>query len=309
MNVTPSRFRAVSLLLATAAICLAAGCAANQPHTVQTGPAATPSNDAAPAGASSMTLLPISSTVASAAAPVQARPDIQTAPLDYLRYVARKCAALEQYSLRFTRLERRGLFPFISLQGPEDISVRFRRTPFSVRMSWLDSNVKYGESTYVAGQADNKVRFVPRNGLFGLPPVLTRVDLLTPVRWGESKRPLTDFGLERLVVRALDSFESSGGAATIQYDGIRNVPQRDYSAHCLRLDYPRERFPAPRVFIYVDAQTDLPVCTQVFLPAGALDASYHYESLDTHVHFDDDDFLLDAERRTPAADAPVIGTE
>ncbi len=283
--------------LAAAVLVLAlAGCAANQPRP---GAAGAASSETSPAPAAVATGAPF---VAAVATPADARPDIRAAPLDYLRFVARRCARLEQYTLTFTRRERRGLIPFVRLQGPERIAVWFRRSPFSVRMKWLDPNVKYGESTYVAGQEGDRVRFVPRNGLFGLPPVLTRVELMTPVRWGESKRPLTDFGLERLVVRALDSFASSGGAATIQYEGVQRVPDREYSAHCVRLDYPPQRFPAPRVYIYIDPGSELPVCTQVLLPSGALDAAYHYENLDPSVRLTDDDFLLDAERG--ASDRP-----
>lgn len=148
---------------------------------------------------------------------------IRQDPVAYLRQVAERCRGLEQYTLTFVRYERRGLFQ--TLHGPEHIRCWFRRSPFSVRMRWLDPDVKYGETVYVAGQADDRVRFVTRtwNPPLRPPPAVNRVDLQTPVLWGESKRPLTDFGLERMMDQTLESLAAAGPDVLIRYEGLRHL--------------------------------------------------------------------------------------
>lgn len=221
---------------------------------------------------------------------------LRSDPLAYLRGVGRRCAALAQYTLTFTRQERRGLGLFKTMHEPERIACRFRRQPFSVYMKWLDPDVKYGESVYVAGVADDKVRFVPRHGLFGLPPTITRVDLQTPVTWGEARYPLTDFGLERMMARTLATLDRAAGHVRIRYLGLARVPQRQRWAHALRFEFDEGIVSTPLRELYIDPQTRLPICTRLFRSSGALEAAYWWEDVDTHVHLTDGDFLLAAER-------------
>lgn len=215
-------------------------------------------------------------------------------PKAYVLRVADNTRRLQQYTVRLTRIERRGLLK--TLQGPERIECWFRREPFSVRMKWLDEDVKYGESTYVAGQEKNQVRFVPRNGLFGLPPILTKVDPQTPVTWGEARYPVTEFGLERMMDQVLRNMAAAGGALTISYRGIVKLPDRTQLCHHLHFDYPVEQFPASQVDFYVDPRTDLPVAVIIRFPDGKLDSAYFYEQLDPHVTLSDADFVMDCER-------------
>ncbi len=217
-------------------------------------------------------------------------------PAAYLHRVAFKCQSLDQYTLVFTRCERRGLFQ--RLYGPEHMRCWFRRRPFSVRMKWLDEDGKYGESAYVEGQAENKVRFVTRRWSPGLlpPPAVNKVDLLAPVTWGESKRPLTDFGLERLMERTLSSYQSAGRDALLTYGGLLQLPDGGPTVHHLHLEYPATRYRVPVQELYIDVATDLPAGTILRLASGELDASYFYADIDTSVRLTDDDFLLEAER-------------
>lgn len=229
-------------------------------------------------------------------------------PLAYLKHVAAKTEALPQYTLTMTRTERRGLFR--QLKGPERIACQFRRQPFSVHMRWLDPNVKYGESTYVEGQQDNMVRFVPRHGLFGLPPGVTRVDLQTPVTWGEARRPLSDFGLERLMDRTLSALQEAGSKVTIEYLGLEQLARMSGDGtrrvHHFRFRYAPGASDTPEVHFYADAATDLPVRTRLLSAGDELDGEYDYDDLNTQVTLRDDDFVLDAERPEPR---PVQATE
>ncbi len=228
-------------------------------------------------------------------------------PMAYLRDVGRRCAALGQYTLTFTREERRGLGIFKTMHAPERIACRFRRDPFSVYMKWLDPDVKYGESVYVAGREDDKVRFVPRHGLFGLPPTITRVALQTPVRWGEARYPLSDFGLGRMMERTLATLDRAAGRVKISYLGLVRVPRRARWAHGLRFDFEPGVVATPLRELYIDPQTRLPVCTRLFRPSGALEAAYWWEDVDVAVCLSDDDFLLDAERKPRASGKPDGG--
>lgn len=244
------------------------------------------------------------------AADIDARADeIRSDPVGYIQRVAEKCAELRQYKLKFTRIERRGLL-FRSLRGPEEIMCWFRREPYSIRMKWLDDDVKYGESTYVQGQQNDKVRFIARHGLFGLPPTLTKVHLNTPVIWGEARRPLTEWGLEKLLLQTLVSIEEvkPRGGAIIEYRGIVTLPDRaDQPVHYLHMYYPRNPGRASIQELYFDVATDLPTATILRFSGKdeKLDAAYFYDELDTGVSLTDDDFILDAERSDRSAVGPT----
>jgi hypothetical protein len=192
----------------------------------------------------------------------------------------------------FTRQERRGLGPFRALQSPEQIQCWFRRSPFSIRMKWLDAEIKYGESTYVEGEEKNKVRFVPRHGLFGLPPGLVRVNPMTPVTWGEARYSVVDFGVEKLMQQTLATL-ARFPTATLEYQGVVWAPLCERSAPKLRVDYPIDENPAPTQELFFDVLTDLPLATIMRFPDGSIDTAYYYDRLDASVRLSDDDFLLD----------------
>lgn len=221
-------------------------------------------------------------------------------PAGYLRQVLAKCGELKQYALEFTRYERRGLLN--RLQGPEHIQCWFRRDPFSVRMKWLDEDMKYLESTYVAGQFDNQVRFVTRWAIPLLlpPPAVNKVDLRTPVIWGESKRPMTDFGLERLMEQTVTSMDGAGDAVVVTYQGLFELPETGATVHHIRLVYSDAQHPVPIQELYIDTKNDVPSGTVLKHTDGRIDAAYFYKDLDTNVQLTDQDFLLESERTLAA---------
>lgn len=223
-------------------------------------------------------------------------------PAAYVRQVADNCRQLEQYTLTFTRHERRGLFQ--KLYGPERIACRFRRWPFSVGMKWLDDNLKYGESVYVEGRADDKVRFVTRWWSPPLlpPPYVNKVDLQTPITWGEAKRPLTDFGLERMMERTLDSLRRAGDDVVVSYEGLLQLAAGGPTVHHIHLEYPQTQHKVPIQELYIDIATDLPAGTILKFPSGKIDAAYFYADVNPEVALTDDDFLLAAERTAEVAD-------
>jgi len=224
-------------------------------------------------------------------------------PAGYLHQVAEHCRALRQYTLTFTRHERRGLFRL--MHGPERIRCWFRREPFSVRMKWLDESIKYDETVYVAGQEDNKIRFVTRwwSPPLKPPPAVNKVNVRTPVIFGEARRPVTDFGLEYMMARTLASLERAGDDVVLTYEGLLRLPDGGPTVHHLHLEYPASRHHTPIQELYIDVATDLPAGTVLKLPSGAIDTAYFYDDINTNVKLSDDDFRLAAERNVSESTA------
>lgn len=220
-------------------------------------------------------------------------------PRDFLLECVAATEQLEQYTVTFTRMERRGLLN--RPQGPERIAVWFRRDPFSVRMLWLDEDVKYGESTYVSGEEQSRVRFTARRGLLGLPPPIIRVDPQTPVRWGEALRPVTDFGVEKLMRETLAELDAARDSVRITVAGAIAGSADERPAVLIRLRYPDGSRDAPIQDLLIDPQTRFPLATWVRQSDETLDAYYVYEDLDAGVGLGDADFLLTAERPAEAA--------
>lgn len=279
------------LVIVVLAAC-ASGCAtADKRGRSYAGPATQPTTRAAAAND------------AAPAAPTR-EDQIRRDPRGFIREVAEKTRALRHYTVTLTREERRGLFGKVF--GPERIACWYRQEPFSVRMKWLDPDVKYGESTYVAGQDQSRVRFVPRHGFLGLEPGVTAVDVQTPVTWGEAKNPVTDFGLQRMLERTLRSMGEAGESVKVTYVGRVNLDGHG-DVHHLTLAYPPDRWKVPYQDLFIDPQTELPVGTVLKLPDGRLDAAYFYSALDTRVTLRDEDFLLEIERSRGAADMKSAG--
>lgn len=217
-------------------------------------------------------------------------------PVAYLHRVAARCRGLTQYTLTLVRQERRGLFG--RLAPPEHVQCWFRREPFSVRMKWLDTDIKHDETVYVEGQYNNQVRFVTRWWVPPLrpPPGINTVGLGTPVAVGETKWPLRDFGLERMMERTLESMAAAGPDVIVTYAGPEDRYDGGALVHHLHLEYSAARYKVPIQELYVDVATDLPAGTVLKHATGELDGQYEYLDLNTDVRLTDADFLLTVER-------------
>jgi hypothetical protein len=212
---------------------------------------------------------------------------------------------MESYTLRFTRYERKRSGFSYKLSGPEIIRAWFRREPFSVKLKWLNEDLKYDESVYVAGEHDSMVRFVTRFPIFLLkpPPQINLIDTQTPVILGETKRPITEFGLEGMLRRTLGSLETDGDAATSSYEGVVDHPETGRPAHKIRLTYPRPSNEPSIQDLYIDVETQMPTGSELRLADGTLDGAYYYDEIDASVALSDPDFLLSVEQEAtqPAA--------
>ncbi|MGD8450597.1 MAG: DUF1571 domain-containing protein [Phycisphaerae bacterium] len=217
-------------------------------------------------------------------------------PVGYLHAVAERCRKLEQYTLDFTRFERRGLFQ--TMHGPEHIACWYRRNPYSVRMKWRDEDLKYDESTYTQGQNDGKVRFVTRWWCppLAAPPSINRIDPQASVTWGESRRPVTHFGLEQLMNRTEAALTEAGETAVVTYEGLRQLPQTKRTVHHLHMVKPEVGGQPSIQELYIDVATDLPAGTVIKYASERIAEAYFYENVNTDVHLTDEDFLLTVER-------------
>lgn len=217
-------------------------------------------------------------------------------PLLYIEECYQRAVALQAYSLRFIRQERRGLFN--AMQPLEDIDAKFRREPFSLYLNWRNEDLKYGESVYVAGANEDKVRFVTRFAIPFLkaPPGINAVGRDFAQSVGESRRSVTDFGLDKLLKRTIDTVAEVGRAnVRIEYVGWVEVERTGRTAHHLRLTYDPATKPVNTQDLYIDVRTGLPVGTELRLPNGALDAQYYYLDVRAREDFSDADFLLSVE--------------
>jgi hypothetical protein len=245
--------------------------------------------------------------VATTAAP--AAPCVELDPRGYLERVALpNCDRLTDYTTRLIRYERRGLL-FRTLEGPETIQAWVRSKPFSVRLCWLDPDIKYGEAVYIDGVAGNELRFVPRKWHPPLLPGINRVNVMTPVIWGETLNPITDFGLRRLAERLREKLAAAGDAVRVAYRGRVSLPEFDRPVHHLELDFPaNSAFPQPHQDLYIDVDRALPVGIALKTAHDrALHAAYYYTRVDTGVRLTDDDFRLYFERGEPLPASPELG--
>jgi hypothetical protein len=61
--------------------------------------------------------------------------------------------------------------------------------------------------------------------------------------------------------------------------------------------------------LFIDIETDLPICTRVLHESGELEAAYVWENVDPAARFAEEDFLLDAEREAITSPAQTAADE
>ncbi len=218
---------------------------------------------------------------------------IASDPIAFLRQVKQRCDAIPKYRLTFYRQERLGVLQ--TLGRIEKIGVTFRADPFAVRFVWEDPSSPFVESLYVAGENDDKLLVRERRGFLGLPPTTYSLDPTSPVKLGQAKRPITDFGLSKLMARTTGTIDSPPGGvpARIEYRGLTRIEQTRQEAHHLviwRAVAPGH--PHPRQDLWVDAQTQLPAGTALYLADGRMDGLYLYADVRPDDSISDKDFRI-----------------
>jgi len=220
---------------------------------------------------------------------------IRRDPVAYLRQVRRRCLALSKYRLTFYRQERLGLLG--TLGKMEKIAVKYRAEPLSIKFEWNDPGSYLYESVYVAGANDDKVVLRERHGWLGFPPTIRRIGTTDSVKWGQSKRPITDFGLAAMMTRTLRTIDDPplGKPAQIRYEGVETPePTRRPAHHFVIVRATTKESPCPRQDLWIDVETELPCGTALVLPDGRLDALYVYADVEPDDSLSDADFRLSA---------------
>lgn len=233
---------------------------------------------------------------------------IRRDPLFFLRQVKTNCDAIPRYRMMFYRQERLGLFG--SLTRMEKIAVQFRAEPFSVKFTWPDADSDYRESIYVVGANDGKLIVRERRGWLGLPPTTRRIDPMEAVKWGGSKRPITDFGLSRMMERTLATIDEPplGEPARIRYAGIDELePTGTMAHHFVILRATTKASPCPRQDLWIDVETVLPAGSSLVLPDGKIDALYLYADVQADDSLSDEDFQLSVDQAEAKDDADRTG--
>jgi hypothetical protein len=198
-------------------------------------------------------------------------------PMRLMQESLARCETLSGYEIVFHRQERRGLLG--NLAEWEDIQVRYRKQPNSIKMVWLNADSEYAESVYVDGVNEGKVTVLPRKGLFGLPASPISVPPEMAVTMGKSLRPISDFGLAAILRRTLARIEEARqcGGATVTYEGVASVERLGTRAHHVVVCYPPGFPPTARQDLYINVETGYPDGTYLWLSSGDLRAAYLYE--------------------------------
>lgn len=222
---------------------------------------------------------------------------IQDGPEDYIRAQFDRCDGLQKYRCRFFRQERLGLIP--KLTPLEEMWVWFRKEPFSVKFEWIEPeryDGQYFESVYVEGENEDKVVVRERRGVFPFPPQVRQVPLMLPVQVGRAKRPVTDFGLARMLYRTLEPIDDPElhDDITFEYLGVTEDEIIGRPVHHLAIHRPvRSGWVHAKQDLYIDAETTLPAGTDLWLESGDLDGRYRYTDIDLDPTFDAQTFRLD----------------
>jgi len=226
---------------------------------------------------------------------------IRADPIAFIRESSEESAKLTHYTMHFQRQERLGGL-IKSLQRIENIHAEFRNTPFSVRFTWLDDDSEYQQCFYVEGKNKNKVRLLPRKGLFGTRPTADDYPPHFAVLFNKTRNPITDFGPRRMLERTLDRIAKAiphGGVKIVPRDAAEIGPYKEMCFH-LELHYPKgDEYDCKLQDLYIHARTRLPVGTYLWITekdertADTLDAMYVYANLNPDALITDQTFEID----------------
>lgn len=211
----------------------------------------------------------------------------------FLRQTLLRCQALQAYEVDFYKQERLGLL-VKQLRAEEHMRVKFRAEPFSVRMVMLNEDHDFAETLYVEGQNGNKLRCRWRRALLGGEPPVNDYPAQFAVQFGKTINPITDFGVARMMERALDALDQAAIAKTpaeITYVGVTRLEKGNSAVHHIRVQYPdNAALPGLRVDLLFHADSLLPAASYVRPGGDVLEGRYIYTEFDVDVDFDDEDF-------------------
>lgn len=141
-------------------------------------------------------------------------------PLAFLeKSLERYDEEIKGYTLTFLKKERIGG----TLQRAEKTEVRFRESPFSVHMRWIEGAKLAAKVLYVEGENNNKMLARP---IVPFVPVMTR-DVDGPEAKNSGRYTIAEFGFKRSTQRTLRAMQKAKArdALHVRYEGIVAVPE------------------------------------------------------------------------------------
>jgi outer membrane lipoprotein-sorting protein len=196
-------------------------------------------------------------------------------------------ASIQDYTARLVKRERiKG-----KLRDPEDIRLKFRE-PGQIYMRWLGPEAPGREILFVKGRDRDRALIHEPRFPISLVTVLTPPD--SPLVFQESRHPITDVGLGRLIEllaththRAL----TRGELATREIPPVGPAGPAKAERR-LELTTPKTAtgYLAHRIVVTIDLATRLPVAVELFDANGDFLASYTYKELIVNPGLTDRDF-------------------
>jgi hypothetical protein len=201
--------------------------------------------------------------------------------------------AIDDYTALFSQRERVGNRMF-----SHSMMIKHRRRPFSVYMKYVGQH-KGREVIYVDGQNEGKLLAHDT----GIGSVVGTIALV-PDRgkaMSESKFPITDFGMLKLVDRVIAEWEADMKHGEIQVKYQPSVRVGKTECRMVETTHPQQRshFVHHRVRLYIDKGTNLPVRVEHFgFPAEQGDdpplvAEYQYTDIRINQALADRDFDIE----------------
>lgn len=234
------------------------------------------------------------------------RERIRKDPVAFLEESYAAARKLDGFSTGFMRQERLGVLG--QLRPVENMIADYRTDPLSVRFTWTDPDSEYLQAVYVQGKHGDKVRLLPRYGMFGLPAKAENYPPHWAVLFGKSKFPIMDFGPRRLLQKTLERIKAAkafGGVKITLKDATEMGDTKEPCFH-LELRYPKDDAFKPKLQdLYIHTETRLPVATFLWLPDGGelertgatLDAMYQYSGMNPAAEITDETFVIDADKK------------
>jgi outer membrane lipoprotein-sorting protein len=221
--------------------------------------------------------------VLSRAPAAEASPDILGIVADmHIAY-----ASIQDYTAHFIKRERIKE----KLRDPEDIRLKFRE-PGKIYMRWLGREAAGREILFVKGRDQDRALIHEPRFPISVVTILTPPD--SPLVFQESRHPITDVGLGRLIEllaahthRALERGELA--TREIPADGPSTLVKAERR---LELITPKTAtgYLAHRAVVTIDLATRLPVAVELFDADVEFLASYTYKELIVNPGLTDRDF-------------------
>jgi len=179
-----------------------------------------------------------------------------------------------------------------NLQARENIKVKIRREPFSVYMRWED---KDQEALFFDGRNDNRMLVRPTKALAALRRVW-RLDPESRMARQNCRYPVTDSGLEKLVMRTREFYEVRDDWANHVTCSVSSDNVLDIDASVFEIQFEKSVSPDfSRSRYFFDEERGLMIGVESYGwtepgKAGSLVERYVYHSIDTGVDLEDGDF-------------------